>query len=218
MLFAYKLNIYGMCGIMSNGSKNVIIYIRLLIYLLVGYFMYNLMNKIILFNHYNIFMKFIYILLVICIIDFIVCDLFMFKLHIKLKLISIIYVIFLLITLFYRTKVTQEIENPIYIFKWIKIIFRHNIVFYNVFGNVLIFIPFGYLAGRLKLKIWLIILLFSIPVFLEITQYLLYLGVFDIIDVILNMFGILVGYIIIKIKGIYYGRKETTRRKTTKAR
>ena len=213
MLFAYKLNIYEMCGIMNNGSKKKYIYIRLLIYFIVGYFFNLIMNQITLFNHYNIFIKSIYIIFILCIIDFIISDLLNFNLYLKFNFIVIIYILFLLVTLFYRPRLEQEIENPIYIFKWIKIIFQHDIVFYNIIGNILIFVPLGYLLVKMDFKTYINIIVFISPIILEVFQYTFYRGIFDIIDVFLNMTGILVGYLIIKVKGIYYERRKTKRRK-----
>lgn len=70
---------------------------------------------------------------------------------------------------------------------------------YNVFGNIIWFIPFGILLctylKEVKLKkiiLYSLLLSFSI----EVMQYLFYTGVSDIDDVIFNVLGGICGYII----------------------
>jgi glycopeptide antibiotics resistance protein len=67
----------------------------------------------------------------------------------------------------------------------------------NIFGNILIFVPFGFLGivfPKLN-QFWSLILdfLFAIIIW-ESFQYFTRLGVFDIDDVILNTVGVAIGF------------------------
>lgn len=75
--------------------------------------------------------------------------------------------------------------------------------FGNLIGNVLIFIPFGYMMPRLfekskKLIIFLLQLL-TLILGLELIQLYTNFGVFDVDDILLNCLGGLIGYILYKI-------------------
>ncbi len=76
--------------------------------------------------------------------------------------------------------------------------FRHCII--NLFGNVLLFIPAGFLIPRVfktmrKFFPFLLTCILSI-LFIELVQLFALLGSFDIDDIILNLSGILIGYIL----------------------
>lgn len=70
--------------------------------------------------------------------------------------------------------------------------------FVNLFGNVLMFIPLGYLLP----KIWvryrkffrLIFYAFLVLIAVEVTQYFTMLGSLDVDDIILNLAGVIIGY------------------------
>lgn len=69
----------------------------------------------------------------------------------------------------------------------------------ELFGNLLMFIPAGWLLPRIfkpmrKFSVFFMTCLFSI-LFIETFQLLTLLGYFDIDDVILNMIGVLIGFI-----------------------
>ncbi len=72
----------------------------------------------------------------------------------------------------------------------------------NLLGNVIIFLPFGFLLPILwskinsSQKIVIISIIFSFV--LEISQLILHLGSFDIDDIFLNTLGALLGYLVIK--------------------
>lgn len=74
----------------------------------------------------------------------------------------------------------------------------------NVVGNVLLFLPYGYFVGKYfagKNKILSLFLILLASVSIEFTQ--LYIGrVFDVDDIILNLVGGVVGYIL-----YYYSEK-----------
>lgn len=119
---------------------------------------------------------------------------------------EIIFVLFImyLIILFYL------ISKPIYIFNIINLkpfkeILRYNInsklFIKNIIGNILLFIPFSlFLTFYLKInRLYIIILLgFILSLTIEIIQ--IGIGrVFDIDDIILNVFSSIIGYYIYKL-------------------
>lgn len=68
-----------------------------------------------------------------------------------------------------------------------------------VLGNVVMFIPFGFLGWvfpQLNNLKNLIITFVSVIVIVEALQYFSRLGVFDVDDVILNTFGVFLGFLI----------------------
>ena len=83
----------------------------------------------------------------------------------------------------------------------------------NIFGNVIIFIPFGLflpIISSVKTNI-INTFIFSITLSLaiEIMQYITKTGVFDVDDIILNTLGGIIGYLIIYI---FTKRKRKSRR------
>ena len=67
----------------------------------------------------------------------------------------------------------------------------------NLFGNIIMFIPFGFL-GWLNAKYFsfkkLIVDFLSVLIIVEALQYLTRLGVFDIDDLALNSLGVWIGF------------------------
>lgn len=74
---------------------------------------------------------------------------------------------------------------------------------FNIFGNIIPFMPFGallpiaYHKCNSLIKIFCIGFAFSL--FAELFQLITRLGIFDVDDIILNIFGICLGYLIICI-------------------
>lgn len=101
----------------------------------------------------------------------------------KLALIS--YFLFTLVFLFYRNKVETNVSGDFYLFKWLRIIFKNKIVLINIIGNTLLFMPYVIL---IKSKYYLLLIICLI-LGLELIQYLTMLGVLDIVDITLNIFG-----------------------------
>ncbi len=77
-------------------------------------------------------------------------------------------------------------------------------VILNFAGNVIAFIPFGYLLPKMvkkKTRLFHTVLFsFEFSLLVELTQLISRTGSFDVDDLILNTFGGLIGYI------LYYGR------------
>lgn len=75
-----------------------------------------------------------------------------------------------------------------------------NIILTNLLGNIVVFIPLGYLLPSLSMffRNWLKIIIVSciLSMVIEVTQGYLQIGVLDVDDVILNVLGGLSGYII----------------------
>ncbi|MFR5891468.1 MAG: VanZ family protein [Bacilli bacterium] len=98
---------------------------------------------------------------------------------------SIIYVILLYLVLFNREKFDESIySDGTYIIKWIKLIFTNKIVFINLIGNILIFVPLGIFLKYFKIQLisaFMIIIILVISI--ESLQYLTKRGIFDIIDI-----------------------------------
>ena len=77
-------------------------------------------------------------------------------------------------------------------------------VILNFAGNVIAFIPFGYLRPKMVKKkprlFHTVLFSFEFSLLVELTQLISRTGSFDVDDLILNTFGGLIGYI------LYYGR------------
>ncbi|WP_366921540.1 VanZ family protein [Metallumcola ferriviriculae] len=82
--------------------------------------------------------------------------------------------------------------------------YNFNTWFINLFGNVLAFMPLGFLAPIIFHKKLPTIknvfgLSLTIPFLIEIIQLVLRVGSFDIDDIILNSIGVMLGYLILII-------------------
>lgn len=98
------------------------------------------------------------------------------------------YFLFTLVFLFYREKVDVNLNLDFYLFAWLKSIFKNKIVMINIIGNLFLFVPYVFL---LKQKYFLVIII-GLILGLEIIQYLSKRGVLDIVDITLNLFGVIV--------------------------
>ena len=113
-----------------------------------------------------------------------------------------VYALLLIIVLFNRSRLNEKIISDIdYIIKWKNLIFTNRIVFINLIGNILLFIPLGaILSSFIKIGLIKKILLAIVTIIvLEALQYILRLGVFDIIDIICNMIGVVIGIVFLSI-------------------
>lgn len=132
-------------------------------------------------------------------------------------LLTIGFGVYLLILLYFllfaegfgRTSVRQEYQYNLTLFQeirrywvnWEKIGWK--LAFVNLFGNVIVFIPLGFLAPCILVqrpRCWKIVLgSFLLSLTIELTQLICKIGCCDIDDVFLNTVGGLVGYMIYKI-------------------
>lgn len=72
-------------------------------------------------------------------------------------------------------------------------------VMLNLLGNVVCFIPFGFVIPILTRKqtaLRMFLLGMSASVLVELLQLVSMLGTFDVDDIILNTFGVLIGYVL----------------------
>lgn len=80
-----------------------------------------------------------------------------------------------------------------------------QIAFYNLAGNIILFIPFGYFIPLLfpKLRGWrkMLAVALCIPLFIECTQYFIGRSI-DIDDVFLNAIAIIIGFILFSMSNI----------------
>lgn len=131
----------------------------------------------------------------------------------RLRLFGVVLFIAYLIVLMYfllfaemlgRTEITEGYSYNLTLFKEIRRFWEYRdqlgsaAVVLNLAGNVLAFVPFGFILPilfRVNRK-WYIILQWSFIVSLsfEVTQLLTKVGIFDVDDLLLNTLGGLLGY------------------------
>ncbi|MBQ6476989.1 MAG: VanZ family protein [Bacilli bacterium] len=125
-----------------------------------------------------------------------------FTLHKELFMLAfIIYILCLFQVVTLQDTVSWSTNNFIPFKEILRYDIGSNLFLKNVIGNVLLFIPFGYFISYiLKVeKVYLpILIIFITSIAIELVQ--LYIGrVFDVDDVILNLIGGIIGYILYKI-------------------
>ncbi len=123
------------------------------------------------------------------------------KINIKQEFIIILFIIYLLILFnIVTTQILNYNDNNMKLFKEItRYKIGSNLFFKNVIGNILLFIPFGlFLSYFYKAKCFFILIVTIIYSSLIETFQLLIGRVFDIDDIILNVIGSLVGYLLYK--------------------
>lgn len=95
-----------------------------------------------------------------------------------------------------------------YITKWEH--YNLNIIVENLLGNILLFLPLGFymqvLSGKFKLAARITII-FSVPLFVEVLQFITGRGSADIDDIILNFLGGLIGMALCKVIDSIYGKR-----------
>jgi len=112
------------------------------------------------------------------------------------------------LTLLNRT-ITEEVRYDLNMIDVYKIAFSGNSVFMTqLIGNVIMFIPFGILVPvcfqRIK-GIWKItVLSFLASLFIESTQLYTHTGLFELVDLINNTLGGVIGYFIYKLVCFIY--------------
>ena len=113
------------------------------------------------------------------------------------------YIIFLLYLMFLGFGREQHEANIVRLLPFISTVFfvqnttSWESIIINLFGNIIMFIPFGFL-GWLNAKYFsfkkLIVDFLSVLIIVEALQYLTRLGVFDIDDLALNSLGVWIGF------------------------
>ena len=129
------------------------------------------------------------------------------------KVLFVLYIFFLLYFLIFsdwygRTGVSREYQYNLVQFKEIKrfIEYREELgafaVFTNLFGNILIFMPFGFfisMASRARGFFMTLFYSFGLSLCVEVFQLLTKVGSFDVDDLLLNTIGGVLGYILFSI-------------------
>lgn len=110
----------------------------------------------------------------------------------KIKGFKICYFIYLIFVLFFR-KSNKSFNTDFYLISWIPLILTNKTVLINILGNLIIFVPLGFIIKNIFYGL-LLILLF------ENMQYILNRGVFDIVDIFLNSLGFV---LVIASKEVY---------------
>lgn len=141
------------------------------------------------------------------------------------KVLFVLYIIFLIYFLFFselygRTGSTGVYRYNLELFKEIKrfIKYREELgffaVFTNLFGNILIFIPYGFfiaMASRSRGFFKTVMFSFLLSFAVEVCQLISKVGSFDVDDMLLNTIGGALGYIFFVICNIirrrYYVQK-----------
>ena len=146
------------------------------------------------------------------------------------KVLFIVYILFLLYFLVFsdwygRSGVMDNYHYNLAPFKEIKRFweYREQLGLWavvNLAGNVLIFVPFGFfkpMASRNR-RFWETIMDgFLLSLLVEVFQLLSKVGRFDVDDLILNTFGVMIGYLTFLISNVArraYGAKRQRTRKS----
>lgn len=89
---------------------------------------------------------------------------------------------------------------------------KTNLRFLNVYGNIAIFIPFGFLLPYAFKKTIGFGAFFSytmvVVLGIEVSQVFSTLGIFDVDDIILNTFGAIIGYFIYQLFRVLKGENK----------
>ncbi len=127
----------------------------------------------------------------------------------------ILYLIMLLMFMTFRHQVDITYSVDLYLGKWLRIMWENEIVFINIFGNFFLFFPLIIILLSIKEKYFmnglyalLIIILF------EIIQLITKTGVFDLVDIILNVSGVAFGALCYKLMDMI-GLQEMRKRNGT---
>lgn len=129
------------------------------------------------------------------------------------KVLFVLYIGFLIYFLFLsdwygREGVMDEYRYNLELFKEIRrfIVYREQLgafaVFSNLFGNILIFVPFGFFIAMASSSRSFFKALFNslgLSMCVEILQLVTRVGSFDVDDILLNTIGGMLGYIVFMI-------------------
>ena len=129
------------------------------------------------------------------------------------KVLFVLYIGFLIYFLFLsdwygREGVMEEYRYNLELFKEIRrfIVYREQlgvfVVFSNLFGNILIFMPFGFfisMASRARSFFMALFNSLGLSLCVEVLQLVTRVGSFDVDDILLNTIGGVLGYIVFVI-------------------
>lgn len=128
------------------------------------------------------------------------------------KILFVLYIAFLLYFLiladwYGRSRQMQDYQYNLVLFQEIKRFWNYRgqigwVAYANLFGNVLIFIPFGFfmpMASRYRSFFLTTVYSFGLSFLVETFQLVSRVGSFDVDDLLLNTIGGILGYIIFGI-------------------
>lgn len=129
------------------------------------------------------------------------------------KVLFVLYIGFIIYFLLFsdlygRTGVMEEYRYNLVLFREIKRFWQYReqlgwyAMFTNLFGNVIIFMPFGFflpMASKYRSFLAAVFYSFTLSLCVETFQLLTKVGSFDVDDLLLNTIGGAVGYIIFVI-------------------
>ena len=135
------------------------------------------------------------------------------RLRILGKILFVLYILFVFYFLIFsdwygRTGEMQEYHYNLVLFKEIKRFWNYRgqlgafATFTNLFGNIVIFLPFGFfmpMASRYRSFFLTLFYSFGVSFFVECFQLVTRVGSFDVDDMLLNTFGGVIGYIVFAI-------------------
>lgn len=135
------------------------------------------------------------------------------KLRVLGKILFVLYIGFIIYFLLFsewygRTGAMQEYRYNLVLFKEINRFWEYReqlgwyAVFTNLFGNVLIFLPFGFflpMASRYRSFPAAVFYSFALSLCVETFQLFTKVGSFDVDDLLLNTLGGAIGYIVFVI-------------------
>ncbi|MBQ8293344.1 MAG: VanZ family protein [Bacilli bacterium] len=114
----------------------------------------------------------------------------------------ITYLVLIVLTLFFREKYLEyQYIGKFYLVDWFKNIFNNKVVFINIVGNLVLFMPLGFILNKIsKYKLINIISGLLIIIVLEILQFITKRGVLDLVDILLNSIGLIISILVISRK------------------
>lgn len=133
---------------------------------------------------------------------------FIFALFLLIYMSALAYVCFFSET-YGRTDVVSEFRYNLVPFREIKRFWEYREVVgwrafvVNLFGNIFVFSPFGFIvpvvSRKSRVLMRMLSMTFVLSLFIEVTQLLCKVGSFDVDDLLLNTLGGLIGFVIFKI-------------------
>lgn len=129
------------------------------------------------------------------------------------KILFVLYIVFLIYFLIFsewygREGATQSYRYNLVLFKEIRRFWEYRdqlgwyAMFANIFGNVIVFLPFGYflpMSCKYRSFFETIFYSFALSFCVESFQLISKVGSFDVDDILLNTVGGILGYIIFEV-------------------
>lgn len=115
---------------------------------------------------------------------------------------------------------SHGVLNLVPLRNYIKLFHRHlyGYSFYMFFGNIGMFMPFGYLLpyllGRPRKLLPMALLGFLLTLFIEVSQYAFGTGETEIDDILLNTLGVALGFLLLKVYIRWRGKRRENGMKT----